>query len=91
MNSSRISMDRVDRASFKPGPCPHDGDAVVVKIGNQKPKHAGTSDSVLLSGQWLLSSGGTEDERLTGGWDDGVSANVPGSVHNALYLSLIHI
>ena len=85
MNSSIISMDQVDRASFKPGPCPHDGDAVVVKIGNQKPKHAGTSDSVLLSGQWLLSSGGTEDERLTGGWDDGVSANVPGSVHNALY------
>lgn len=84
MNAQRMSLDQVDRDSFQPGACPHDGDAIAVNLGSRKYKHVGSHDGYVLSGEWLLGSGGNESERLTGGWTDGVTAIVPGSVHSAL-------
>ena len=80
----KISMDEIDRESFKPGPAPMDSPAIKVTLQKGEAERVAGVPVVSLDGTWQMADGGEEADRLSGDWQDAIPAEVPGSVHTAL-------
>ncbi|MCY4537071.1 MAG: beta-mannosidase [Chloroflexi bacterium] len=78
------SLDQVDRESFGPAPSPVSGQAVKVALSPGKSADSDGPLRLSLDGEWLMADGGSEEQRLSGFWNDAMPALVPGSVHTAL-------
>lgn len=79
---SRKSLDEVDLESFQAGPSPLDGPAVEVELRpmDETPTFR-FQKQLSLDGEWAL----TEDLGSAPDWDQAIPAQVPGSVHMALF------
>lgn len=80
----RISMDELDRRSYKPGPSPLDSRAESVTLRTGALAHPAGPPVISLDGDWEMAEGGAAEERLSKPWADSIGARVPGSVHTAL-------
>lgn len=76
------SMDETDRLSFRAGPSPMEkkGERMLAVSEPELPE-SGHTRSISLSGGWILA----EDNNSRPVWQNAIKANVPGSVHSALY------
>lgn len=81
----RISMDELDRESFKAGPSPLDSEALEIGLKEGEGSHPEGAVALLLDGLWQMAEGGDPGQRLSGEWGDAIQARVPGSVHTALF------
>jgi len=79
-----ISMNELDRRSFKPGPSPLESKARSVSLQKGTISHPSSAPFLSLDGNWELAEGGNVEDRLGKTWPDAISAKVPGSVHAAL-------
>ncbi len=81
-----LSLDEIEAAKFKAGPCPLESSAIPVNLQRLSaiPTSPAAPPILILRDGWQLADGGEEAQRLKGGWSDAVPAVVPGSVHTAL-------
>ncbi len=84
IGSSGISLDEIDRKSFKAGIAPMASNAVTITLKPGIITHPKGAIETLLDGQWQMVESGSESDRLSGGWQDTIPVIVPGSVHSAL-------
>ena len=79
-----LSLDEIDRRSYRPGPSLLDSKAETVELiigdHSQYPVVAPLS----LDGPWEMAQGGLQVRRLIKDWVDSMPATVPGSVHATL-------
>ncbi len=78
------SLDQIDLESFAPGPAPHEGDAIEISLAPGALDHPTGPGALSLDGEWMMAAGGSDEERLAGGWQDALPASVPGSIETAL-------
>lgn len=83
--NSELSMDELDRRSFKAGPSPLDSEPEIVALKSGSYSSPTSAPGLVLDGEWQLAEEGSAEQRLTGNWRDAVPATVPGSVHAALF------
>ncbi len=79
------SLDAIDLASYDPQPGPMDTPAVEVDLTPGEAAHPDGPQVVILDGTWQMAEAGSDQDRLAGNWADAVPAEVPGSVHSALF------
>lgn len=79
-----LSLDEIDRTSFKAGPAPMDSPTTVVALSTGAAEHPAGAVVLSLDGEWDLAEGGEDQDRLTNDWRDCIYAPVPGSIHTAL-------
>jgi len=80
----RMSLDAIDRESFRAGPAPLDTPAEEIALEEGTWEIGPGRPSLSLDGDWEMAPGGDEAARLSGDWPDAIPARVPGSVHEAL-------
>ena len=83
---NKKSLDQIEREYWNPGPSMLDTPYI---IPEQKegfaPKDAFPENRIIsLNGDWQMAQGGREEERLSGEWQDAITARIPCSVHTAL-------
>ena len=78
------SLDELDLEMYNPGSSPLD--IPIEKIELQKGEKSIIASSLFFSldGDWQMTEGEEETERVNNRWKDSISSNVPGSVHTAL-------
>ncbi len=81
----KTSLDELDRASYHAAPSPFDAQPIPVQLENKTAKHRTRLFEFALDGAWQLAEGGNETDRLAGDWTDAIPAQVPGSIHTALW------
>jgi beta-mannosidase len=79
------SMDEIDAASFMAGLTPFHKECVSVNLKEKVIKHVNAPKDIILDGEWQLVEGGEDNERLNSKWANPITAEVPGSVHTALW------
>jgi beta-mannosidase len=79
------SLDEIDNASFKAGRAPFESTCIPVKLSPKPLKQPDAPLDIILTGQWQMVEGGSETERLNKPWFGIINAEVPGSVHTALW------
>jgi beta-mannosidase len=79
-----VSLDELDRKSYKAGPSPLDTPARKVRLNEGALGFPPGAARLSLDGDWQMAEGGTPEQRLAGNWSDAIAAQVPGSVHAAL-------
>ena len=84
-----ISMDEADRISFKAGKSPLEGGGQKIRLHRAdhdfKIPHSAMEEEISLNGAWEISEDGSEQDRLSTDWEDSFSADVPCSIHMALF------
>lgn len=81
----RVSLNEIDRRSFDAGPSPLDTPATEVSLSPGRGDLSAQRPALLLDGTWQMVTGGSETERLSGDWNEAIPAQVPGSIHTALF------
>jgi beta-mannosidase len=81
----KISMDDLDRESYHAGPSPMSSEAETVPLSPGAASHPEGPVVLSLDGEWRMAEGGSQEQRLTGDWPGSFVADVPGSVHTALF------
>ncbi|MCK9414393.1 MAG: hypothetical protein M0Q53_18980 [Prolixibacteraceae bacterium] len=81
----KTSLDEIDRKSYAPSSIPVQTPYKEVKIKPGAIELPGTATLFSLDGTWELAEEGTDVDRLHKPWIDAIPAEVPGSVHNALF------
>jgi len=85
--SSGPSMSVTDRVGFNPGPAPFDSVAQEIRLRKGAAPIPVPQSSYSLDGEWQMATieGDVAEERINGPWEHFMKAEVPGSVHTALY------
>jgi beta-mannosidase len=83
--NDRKSLDELDRESFKAGVWPMEQEFERIELSKGTLFDTQVINHISLDGEWQLAQGGMEPERLSGAWQDGIVAEVPGSIHTALF------
>jgi len=71
---SGLSLDDIDRKSFKAGPAPMDARGDIVRLKKGAAVHPVGVAVVSLCGTWKMAEGGDEKQRLAGQWKDAIDA-----------------
>ena len=79
------SLDEIDNLSFNAGPAPFEKAFIPIMLDSDIPVHLNAPKDIVLDGVWQMVEGGDESERLTKPWRNITKAEVPGSVHTALW------
>lgn len=85
MSISARSLDQIDNESYHAGPAPFDAPAVTVPLAPGRHTHPSGKVQLCLDGEWQMACDGDELARLSGDWTDAIPAQIPGSVHTALW------
>ncbi len=80
----RKSLDEIDREMYNPGSSPLDIPIEKIKLQKGEKSILVSSLFFSLDGDWQMTEGGEETERINNTWKDFIPSNVPGSVHTAL-------
>jgi beta-mannosidase len=79
------SLDEIDNESYDAGPRPFDTVFVEVAVADGPAEFPAPAPVLSLDGVWQMAQEGDESARLAGEWADAIPAEVPGSVHTALF------
>ena len=79
------SLDEIDSESFHAGPAPFANGCISVNLTEKSVKYPDPPATIVLDGEWHLVEGGDENLRLNSVWSNPIHAEVPGSVHTALW------
>ncbi|MDO8970645.1 MAG: hypothetical protein Q7U74_08155, partial [Saprospiraceae bacterium] len=85
MSISTKSLNQIDNESFHAGPTPFDSPAETITLTSGRYAHPSGKGQLSLDGEWQMACNGDELARLSGSWPDVIAAQVPGSVHTALW------
>lgn len=83
--SQQLSLNEIDREEFGARYTPFDNEVINISLKPKQVKASKAPQDILLDGEWQIAEGGNESERLSGRWEQTLPANVPGSVHTALW------
>ncbi len=79
------SLDEIDIASYNAGKSPFEHEFVSVKMKSRSVTHSNAPADIMLDGMWQMVEGGTDSERLLKNWNSTIPAEIPGSIHTALW------
>jgi beta-mannosidase len=79
------SLNMIDLLRYAPGPGPLAAPAEETALKAGPIDHAADHTVLDLSGAWELAEAGDPVARIRRDWQDGIAAEVPGSVHGALW------
>lgn len=79
------SLDEIDNTSFNAGKSPFENKCIPVIMGFKPIDHPKAPADLVLDGDWQMVEGGRDTDRLGKPWTDIIRAEVPGSVHTALW------
>ena len=81
-----LSLDQIDRNSYRPGPSPLDSTAEVIMLAPGAAVHPTGAPVISLDGVWEMVEGGDRHSRVKDPWsaEEVIPSEVPGSVHSAL-------
>lgn len=87
MNSS-LSLDEIEKAKWKRSPAPFETPFTELKLSRSALPLKGEKLFIQpLNGKWQMAEGGYTNDRtdITKVWKDAIPANIPCSVHTALF------
>lgn len=79
------SLDEIDNISFQAKQAPFEKTLIPIELNTTTPEYWNTPEDIELNGVWQMVEGGYESDRLTRPWEGSIKAEVPGSVHAALW------
>ena len=86
MKYHRKSLDELEKELCKPGPSMLETPPISVTLEKQSGIPLKKRETLSLNGAWEAAWGQTEEESLSGKpWKSAISANIPCSVHTALF------
>jgi len=83
--ADRKSLDELDREIFMAGVPLRELKSESIELSRGTSVNHPDIKLISLDGDWQIAEGGIKSERLSGTWQDGIPAEVPGSIHSALF------